>query len=370
MSHSSGAAHDDGPGGENPEDRRLRDRRGFKVTLIALASVVVIGVVGVAVLLGSLDRNVERLGDPFAALPTRPAPLTPTPQSASGDGNQAPNQEPLTMLVLGSDSRISAGDPSQWERGAQRTDVMMLVHLPADGQSGYVMSLPRDSWVDIPGYGEAKLNAAFSYGGPTLLIQTVEQLTGLPIDHFTVTDFESFKRITDVLGGVTMNLTQPMKDANGDVVLPEGTHLLDGEEALQYVRERYNLPRGDVDRVQRQQAWIRALVRRTQDGGVLNDPSSWYPLLDAVTESIAVDEGLTRQRMVDLLTRVRSIGDANLRFFTVPLEGLGTSADGQSIVLLDRPRFDALMQSVRDGTVAQYLEQNPDAVDTLPAVTP
>lgn len=338
------------------------------VALIGLASLFVLGMVGLALVLGGLDRNVERLDDPFAELPTRPAPLAPAPE-AGDSGQEEAAREAVTMLVLGTDSRISAGDPSQWEQGAQRTDVMMLVHLPADGESGYVMSLPRDSWVDIPGRGEAKLNAAFSYGGPTLLIQTVEQLTGIPIDHFAVTDFESFQRITDVLGGVTMNLTQELKDGSGKVLLPEGAQLLDGEQALLYVRERYNLPRGDIDRVQRQQAWIRALVRRTQDGGVLNDPTSWYPLLDATTESVAVDEGLSRQRMVDLLMRVRSIGDANLRFFTVPLEGLGTSSDGQSIVLLDRPRFDELMRSVREGTVADYLEQNPETVDTLPGVT-
>lgn len=320
--------------------------------------------------MAGLDRNLERLDDPFAELPTRPAPLTGGPQGATPEAD-APGAavEPVTMLVLGTDSRISAGDPTQWERGAQRTDVMMLVHLPADGTSGYVMSLPRDSWVDIPGKGQAKLNAAFSYGGPGLLIQTVEQLTGIPIDHFAVTDFEAFQRITDVLGGVTMNLTQELRDAGGRVLLPAGTHLLDGEQALTYVRERSNLPRGDFDRVQRQQAWIRALVRRTQDGGVLNDPASWYPLLDAVTESVAVDESLTRQRMVDLLMRVRSIDEANLRFFTVPLEGLGTSRDGQSIVLLDRPEFDALMTSVREGTVGEYLDSNPETVDTLAEVT-
>ena len=358
------------PGAEDPQAaapaERRRDHRRLRITLIALAALVgllLAGVVAVAVL---LDRNIERLGDPFSDLPTRPAPMV-VPDAGDPEG---PSGEPVTILVLGTDSRISAGDPTQWERGAQRTDVMMLVHLPADGASGYVMSLPRDSWVEIPGHGQAKLNAAFSYGGPTLLIQTVEQLTGVPVDHFAVTDFEAFERITDVLGGVTLTLTQDLEDRRGNPVLAEGTHLLTGEQALLWVRERYNLPRGDFDRVQRQQAWIRALVRRTQEGGVLNEPTTWYPLLDAVTQSVAVDEGLTRQRMVDLLLRVRTLDRGDLRFFTVPLEGIGTSADGQSIVLLDRPQFDALMAAVRAGSVEQYLAANPDAVDRLGETTP
>lgn len=374
------------PGAEDPrpgQEERHRDHRRLRITLITLGALVGLLVAGLVVVAASLDRNIERLGDPFADLPTRPAPIAVPEGGAGGagdadgtDGAAAPSgqeeagtAEPVTMLVLGTDSRISAGDPTQWERGAQRTDVMMLVHLPADGASGYVMSLPRDSWVDIPGHGRAKLNAAFSLGGPTLLIQTVEQLTGVPVDHFAVTDFEAFERITDVLGGVTLTLTQDLEDRRGNHLLDAGTHLLTGEQALLWVRERYNLPRGDFDRVQRQQAWIRALVRRTQDGGVLHDPTSWYPLLDAVTESVAVDQGLTRQRMVELLMRVRSLDGDDLRFFTVPLEGTGTSADGQSIVLLDRPQLDALMAAVRDGSVPEYLEANPDAVDSLGETT-
>lgn len=340
--------------------RRLRDRKGLMITLGVLL-VLVLGVVGVVAFSAlRLDRNIERVPDVFEGVTDRPEAPTPEPGETA---------TPLNVLVLGTDSRISAGDPSQWTQGAQRTDVMMLVHLAADRESGYVMSIPRDAWVPIPGHGEAKINAAFSYGGPSLLIQTVEDLTGVLIDHFAVTDFESFERITDSMGGVWMTLKEPLVD-RGREILPAGNHLMTGEQALTYVRQRKNLARGDFDRVQRQQAWMRAMVSRVLDEEILRDPTRWYPLLDAVTASVAVDEGLTRNRMTSLLMEARDLRPGNMAFFTVPIQGTGRSADGQSIVVLDRPNFDALMAAVRDDTVGDFLAANADAVDRLGSEAP
>ena len=339
--------------------------------------VVVLVVVGVVI---KLDSNIERLDDPFAALPTRPT-LTQVPepgatQPPAGEEPVAAPQEPaqgdlkpVNMLVLGTDSRISAGDPGQWERGAQRTDVMMLVHLPASGDAGYVMSIPRDSWVPIPGHGTAKLNAAFSLGGPSLLIQTIEQLTGVPIDHFAVADFESFQAITDALGGVRISLREDLVH-KGELIAGEGERVLSGEEALIYVRQRMNLARGDFDRVQRQQAWIRSMVDRARSQETLKDPAKWYPVLDAVTESVAVDAGLSRNRMVDLLMRVKDLKAHELSFFTVPIAGIGTSADGQSIVNLDQEHFDLLMTAVQQDRVDEFLDEYDDEVDRLPLTDP
>ncbi|GGC10646.1 hypothetical protein GCM10010972_24940 [Cellulomonas carbonis] len=349
--------------GERPR-RRLRERKVLLAVLGSLVALAVLVVGGAAVLAARLDANVERIEDPFEALPTRPA--VPTPDEDAAEGTPG---TPVNILVLGSDSRVSAGDPSQWEAGAQRTDVMMLVHLPADGGAGYVMSLPRDSWVDIPGHGQAKLNAAFSLGGPTLLLQTVEALTGVRVDHFAMADFESFVAITDALGGVRIDLQDDLVQ-RGELIASAGEQRLTGEQALVWVRQRKNLARGDFDRVQRHQAWIRAMVQQARDSGTLADPTRWYPLLDAVTNAVAVDPGLDRNRMIELLMRVRDVSGADLHFFTVPLDGTGTSADGQSIVVLDRPQFDALMTAVREDRVDEYLARNPDEVDRLPAQAP
>lgn len=322
-------------------------------------------VIAVAVVLPArLDSNIERIGDPFAELPTRPPVVTPSPEVSE----EPEDLLPLNLLVLGSDSRISAGDSSSWTRGAQRTDVMMLVHLPADRSSIQVMSIPRDSWVAIPGNGDAKINAAYSFGGPTLMIQTVEQLTGVRIDHIALTDFQSFVGITDALGGVPITLQTALH--RGDVALPPGEYVMSGEQALAYVRERYSLRRGDFDRVQRQQAWIRAILVKVRTEDVLRSPARAYDFLDAVSRSIAVDDAFTRGAMQDLLWQIKDIHSGGVTFFTVPVSGTDTSADGQSIVVLDRPAFDELMTAVREDRVLGYLAEHAADVDLLPAVAP
>lgn len=320
-----------------------------------------IGVGGVWGVQQWLSGRVEKIDDPFAALPTRPAAPTPAATAESGD-------TPMNLLLLGSDSRISAGDPDQWEYGAQRTDTIMLVHLPADGQAAFVMSIPRDSWVDIPGHGQGKINAAFAYGGPSLMIQTIEQLTDVRIDHFAVADFESFQAITDALGGVRITLDQDL--VVGDTVVPAGKQqLLTGEQALRWVRERKTLARGDFDRVQRQQAWIRAMVARMRNEGTLSNPLKSVPFLTAVGDSVATDEGLDDGVMADLQSRVQDLGSTDITFFTVPTEGTGRSPDGtQSIVVLDDPALAELMAAVNSDTVGEHLAAHGDAVDLLPPV--
>ncbi len=353
-----------GFGGGPP--RRSRSRRALVVALSLVAVLALGGVVGVWAVQNRLAGNVEHIGDPFADLTDRP-PAAPGAAGSGEEGGAAAREGALNILVVGSDSRISAGDPSQWEAGAQRTDAIMLVHLPADRTGAYAMSIPRDSWVDVPGHGMAKINAAFSFGGPSLLIQTIEQLTRVRIDHFAVTDFESFERITDELGGVRITLKQDLY--SGDrLVLPAGEHLMTGEEALTYVRQRKGLARGDFDRVQRQQAWMRAIFARVRNEQTLQNPTTSVPFLDAVTRSIAADDGLSGDVLDDLVDRVKDLGSNDIGFFTVPIAGTGRSADGQSIVELDRPAFDELMAAVAADDVAAYLAAHPDDVDLLPPV--
>ncbi|WP_249669370.1 LCP family protein [Cellulomonas hominis] len=308
-----------------------------------------------------LSGRVEKLDDPFEALPSRPDPAAP-PAAAE------PGAAPMNLLVLGSDSRISAGDPSLWHAGAQRTDTIMLVHLPAEGGAAYVMSLPRDAWVDIPGHGEGKLNAAFSYGGPSLMIHTVEQLTDVRIDHFAVADFTSFAAITDALGGVRITLEQDL-EAAGTTVPAGKQQLLTGEQALRWVRERTTLARGDFDRVQRQQAWVRAMVARTRNEGTLSNPLTAVPFLRAVGDSVATDEGLDDGVMADLRARVQDLASTDVTFLTVPTDGTGRSPDGaQSIVVLDRPALAGLMAAVNAGTAGEHVRAHAEHLDMLSPV--
>jgi LCP family protein required for cell wall assembly len=331
--------------------RRGRRSKGFVAAVVAGALVLVCAS-GAMAYFGyriSLDEKMERIEDPFADLDEADRP-DPVPV----EGTSAP----VNILALGSDSRISAGDPNAWEFGAQRTDAILLLHLSGDRKSAAVISIPRDSWVPIPGYGEAKINAAFSYGGPSLMIQTVENLTGVRIDHFAVSDFESFTLLTDTLGGVEITVPD---GAGGSV-----RQAMTGDEALEFTRERYALANGDFGRVQRQQAWMRAIAAKaTEDRGDLLKMSRF---LEAAVGSVAVDEGFTMDTMVGLAVSAKDLSTGDIAFLTAPYAGTGRSDDGQSIVLLDRAEFDPLMQAVAKDELPAFLTAHPDAMDQLPDV--
>jgi LCP family protein required for cell wall assembly len=309
-----------------------------------------------------LDSNIERFADPFANLTNRPPIVTPS----QGSSEKA-QPLPVNILMVGTDSRISAGDPSKWSAGGQRTDAIMLVHIPADRSGAFVFSIPRDSWVAIPGHGTAKVNAAFSYGGPALLIQTIEQLTNVRIDHLVIADFNSFTALTDSLGGVEITAPSNVYD-NGILVTQKGTHLLNGNQALTYVRERHGLPRGDFDRVQRQQNWMRAIMSKALSQGTVTDPTKLLTFLDTVTKSVSVDQGFRVQDMESLGLSMRNVRAGDVQFHTVPFTGTGTSSDGQSIVVLNRAKFDPLMAAIASDDVGAYLADHMSDLDTLPDV--
>lgn len=346
----------------DPEVTRADKRSGRRALTIGLVLVLGLAAVGAGVALwfgARLNSLVDRIDDPFEALPTRPS--TPAPTNESGE----PVEPPVNVLVLGSDSRISAGDPSQWSYGAQRTDAIMVVQVSGDRDSVAIMSIPRDSWVNVPGYGMAKINAAFSYGGPTLMIQTVEELTGIYIDHFAVTDFESFATVTDALGGVSMYLPNGL--SGPDVSLGPGQHTLSGDEALVYVRQRYNLSGGDFSRVQRQQNWMRAIMKGVFEQEILKDVGRLTTFSQTVLQSVAVDEGMTLPRAVTIGYSLRDIRGEDVKFMTAPYSGTGWSPDGrQSTVLLDEARSQALFEAFATDTVAEFLAANPDGAVMLP----
>ena len=303
----------------------------------------------------SIASGMEFIADPFAGIPTR----APQQKVAAG-------KEPaVNILVLGTDSRTSASDPSQWQEGAQRTDAIMIVQVSGDRKTVSVMSIPRDSWVEIPGHGQGKINAAYSYGGPSLTIHTVENLTGIHIDHFAVANFESFVALTDEIGGVRVNLKTPQTLAGKE--LGAGAQVLDGQQALAYTRERSSLPNGDFDRVKRQQTWMRSIVSRVLTNGTLSSPTALYSFLKTASRTVAVDESFTLNQMQSLALETRHLHSNDIKFMTVPTAGTGTSADGQSIVTLDADADAPLFKAFAEDRVSAYLTEHPDAVELLPA---
>ncbi|MDC4233581.1 LCP family protein [Actinomyces sp. B33] len=316
--------------------------------LIGLAVLLALALAGAAAAFlaarHAIDSQIRHIDTSLGAS-AQSAPASPRSGQSDARGDD------LTFLVLGSDSRQSGGDPTDWRAGAQRSDVMMLVQITGDRRGVNVMSIPRDSWVDIPGHGRAKINAAYSYGGPDLTIRTVEQLTGTTIDHFMVTDFTSFERLTDVLGGVS-------------IASHDGVRTYTGSEALDFVRERHSLPRGDFDRVRRQQAWMRAIFQGVFSKSVLTDPGRLSEMVSIVLKYSAVDQGLDASALLSLASEMTGVRSNSVRFFTAPFTGTGTSEDGQSIVSLDEEALASLMEAWESDSVGAYLDRHPE-IDSL-----
>lgn len=291
--------------------------RGRKVLLgfltLVLALVLAVGA-GAFFLNSRLDKNVNRIPDAFAQIPgsTRPTKVAVP----------AGRQEPLDILLGGSDLRSAdqttgndASQPKAWEASGQRTDAIMLIHVSGDRKTVDVMSIPRDSWVSIPGHGKNKINAAYSFGGPSLYIQTIEQVTGIRIDHLAFIDWGGFKALTDAVGGIDLTFDKAVKGASGTMYGP-GTVHMDGTQALDYVRERKSLPGGDFDRQKRQQNFLRAVMKKTLSKGTLGNPITLAKALDAATNNLSVDDQFTSGQMRDLALSLRSIRSADITFMS------------------------------------------------------
>jgi LCP family protein required for cell wall assembly len=202
-----------------------------------------------------------------------------------------------TWLLVGSDSRGDLTPDQQaqlatgGDLGNSRTDTILLVHLPGLGSStrATMVSIPRDSYVPIPGYDSDKINAAFSLGGPQLLTQTVEEATGLRIDHYAEIGFGGFANLVDAVGGVTVCPTEPISDPLAGIELPAGCQHIGGREALGFVRSRAT-PRADLDRMANQRQFMSTLVHRAVSPSVLLNPLRWYPMARAAADTVAVDE--------------------------------------------------------------------------------
>lgn len=332
----------------------MKPRRLLKITGVVVAAVLVViaGVTGYFA--WRYDSNITRTSGVFGSVPD----ASPRPKRVVADAQN--------WLVVGSDARSSdpttgadAGEGA-FRPGAQRADTIMLVHLTADRDNAYVISFPRDSWVDIPGHGTAKINAAFSYGGPKLLIASFEQLTGIRVDHFAAVDFQGFQQMTDAIGGVEVRLAESVRDPRSGEVFQAGVNHLDGEDALTFVRQRYGLPGGDFDRIKRQQAFLRALMSKTVSAGTLTNPLKLTRLLDAATRSVTVDETMSGNDLRGLAFSLRGLRTDDVSFLTVPVDTTA-SRGGQSVVLLDDGQAAKLYDAVRRDKVAQYLADSGDA---------
>ena len=199
------------------------------------------------------------------------------------------DEQALNILLLGVDNggaKLSVAEDledGEWTPGMHNSDTMILLHIPKNRKSASMVSIPRDSWVKVDGYpennGRAKVNAAFSYGGPELALTTVEELTDVRIDHVAIIDWAGFKDLTSALGGVRVYIPASFYDSSQNKQWDEGWINLEGEEALQYVRTRHGLANGDFDRIARQQNFMRALMKALLSSSTTRNPVKFTKVL-------------------------------------------------------------------------------------------
>ncbi len=305
-----------------PRHALPRNHRGAKIAAAAVAGLVVTLVVVLFVGYQHLEGNIT-------AVDTTEALGTDRPEIAEVDTGP---HEPLNILLLGSDTREGLGNNIGGETPGL-SDTTILLHLSADRERAYGISLPRDAMVERPSClgkdgettdpgGLSMFNAAYAVGGPACTQRTVEQLTGIRIDHFVVVDFNGFKNMVDALNGVPVCVPTEVNDEIGHITLPAGSYEVTGSQALDYVRVRHGISEnGDIGRMKRQQAFLAAMANKAVSAGTLTNPVRLYSFLDAATKSLTTDPELASlKNLASLAAQLENIGLDKIAFLTVPFE--------------------------------------------------
>lgn len=310
-----------------------------------------------------------------------PSPLaSPDPPKVTG---------PMTFLLIGSDSRAGdnanpdTADGSVAAVGGQRSDVIILVHIPRATNHAYVISIPRDSYIPIatqdgtPG-DRNKINAAFAWGGAPRLVQTLNSFIGGRIDYPVIVDFAAIRKLTDLVGGVdvvvdktskdgyrflsanTRYPTTPCVDTQGKpqhcLVFPAGTVHLDGQLAEYYVRQRKGLPNDDFDRAKRHQQYLRALMAKVTTGGLLTNPVKFDEFVRTAASSLTVDKRMPVQSLAFSLKGLRT---PDLTFMTMPISADRDIAGKGSVMIPDKAQCADLFAALRTDTLDQYVRKYP-----------
>jgi len=359
--------------GSDPAGGRSGRRR------LAMATRVVAGLLSLALLAGTgwtwyLGRVADASVNRTDAIPT------------SGNEEVVDTGEAMNLLLVGNDSRASASEEELQQLNTEanagtNTDTMILVHVPADGSKASFVSFPRDSYVQIPGHGWDKLNAAYAYGtqeapdgasdaavqaaGAQLLIQTISSITGLHIDHYAEVDLLGFFKLSSVIGGVEVNLCQAVQDDYSGADLPAGVQTLSGEQALSFVRQRHGLPRGDFDRIIRQQTFIAGMIRKMLSDNVLLDLGKQRQLVQAASDALTVDQTLN---LLNLASQMQSVDPRSIDFQTIPYVGDDHDDAGRYILRLQDE--DALHQFFAQLSAEPQDTAAAPTTEAAPTVTP
>jgi polyisoprenyl-teichoic acid--peptidoglycan teichoic acid transferase len=336
------------PDNDAPDPRRRANRdddggrRLLPKILIGL-TVLLVAVVGAGLIYAAtIDRSLTKNLNRGVELPTEESSTRP-PKEAQEKGT-------LNYVLLGSDSR----DPGN--QGNGRSDTIMVVHLNAKRTKAYIISFPRDMYVNIPGYGRNKINAAFAFGGAPLAVRTLESLTGVRMDHVVLVDFQGFIKLTEDLHGVTV-INKNAFSSNG-FHYPKGKITIAGEEALWFVRERKQLPGGDLARAENQRNVIKAIVEKGLSAETISDPATFVSFIGNVAKHLTVDNGLTEGEIRRAALSLRLTGE-DIELMQAPISGFSTTGDGQSIDVVDKAKMAEMSAALKKDRLSEYLKKYP-----------
>lgn len=336
--------HEDSEGVRRPQRGRRAGRWILGVLLVLVLGAGTVAVVYLSGLASTFDDSTEKFETAFPAEDQRPT-KAPT---------QEGQHEPLNILLLGSDSGGGSGERENLPDVPQagRSDTMMWVHIPGDREDIFVMSVMRDLWVEIPGEGEHKLNAAYSFGGVPKAVQTLESMFGTRIDHVAAVDLEGFRGIVDSLGGVTIDNPRAFSSGNGGKDFAAGPQTMDGDTALAFVRERYAFADGDYSRVRNQQLFLRAVISEVLNTRTLTNPGLISDMVETMSPYLTVDDTLDSGELVEIGRTLTGIRRDDVQMFTVPTKGIGR-AGSQSVVWPDWEGIQEIGAALQDDDLAR-----------------
>ncbi|GAA2493554.1 LCP family protein [Terrabacter carboxydivorans] len=337
----SGGSGDDWDGGAAADGGSgRRERKRNRKVLVAALVLLLVPVLAVGGYLAWLNHIVTNNVKQELLLPD----TNNQPTDKNGNVVAQPAGNGQNYLIIGSDAGPG--------RVGGRSDVMVLVHVPADHSQVTLIHFPRDLYVSIPGHGKDKLNAAYAFGGPPLLVTTMQNMLGIRIDHVGKIGFEGFKAMTDAVGGVDVDVEEPSKDNGYNFTV--GTMHMTGDMALSFVRERKQLSQGDISRGRRQLAFIKALMLKTLNKDVLLNPVRLSQFTEAATSNLVVDQKLDVGTMRSEALALRDIRGGDIRFITAPFTGFGTSPAGASIDVVDEVKMADLGDAIRTDSLNSY----------------
>lgn len=318
-------------------DSAPRKRRPLLALLLVLLAILVVVALVAGIYLWNLGRTFDSgrqvMDDAF-------------PQDSGRPAAGSPADRGTTVLVLGSDQQGGSG---------QRADTIMLLHVPEDGGEVFVMSVMRDSWVEIPGVGEAKILTTIDAGGVPLMVETLEGLFDVRIDQVAEVDFEGFEGLVDAVGGVTVDVPQDFTSWQKDMEFTEGPMHMDGEAALEFVRERRSFATGDFQRVENQRSFVQALLGKVASRETFTDPSKVRRMVSEFSPYLTVSEELDAGWVAGLAPDLARVSSGDIKMFTVPHHGIGTSPDGQSVVVPNRKAMENIGVAISGDNLDEYV---------------